>query len=209
MSLTISPIPLAAIAPMMPWPRTKRPTPDQACPKPAIGVRTPVASSSRAMAPSVACDELPGLFEGELGDAIEVEQRRQLLGEGVDEVDLPVEVQDLGAERLLFGLPGGEAFEQRGDGVGAGRAGHPPDVLVQVRHRHARAAAGGGVAVEQHALGVLDRDRRPERLGDLRDEGPRVALAPDDLLEDWWHAYRPSTSRAFCSSASGSNGLVM
>ena len=60
-------------------------------------------------------DQVPRFLQRELGDALEVEQRRQLLREAVDQVDLAIEVQHLGAERLALDLAGHQVIEQRRD----------------------------------------------------------------------------------------------
>ena len=53
-SLTISPTPVCAIVPMMPWPRRKPWSTGISSPKPATEVSTPLSSSSSMITPSVA-----------------------------------------------------------------------------------------------------------------------------------------------------------
>ena len=51
--------------------------------------------------------------ERQPGHALDVEQRGELLGEAVNQIDFAVEVQDLGAERVTLRFFRDEMIEQR------------------------------------------------------------------------------------------------
>jgi hypothetical protein len=157
-------------------------------------------------------DQVTCLLQREVRHALDVEQRRQLLGEAVDQVDLAIEVQDLGAERLAFDLLRDQMVEQRRDRPGARRSRHPPELLLGVRDREARARARVlSLTVQQATGGILDAHRHAQCVRQGGHQRAGALLPADDVTQrDAAHCiHRPRTSRAFCSSASGSNGLVM
>ena len=140
-------------------------------------------------------DQVPRFLQGQLRHAVEVQQRRQLLGEAVDQVDLAVEVQHLGPERLALDLLRDQVLEQRGNRARARlRPGDPAQAGFVVEHGEPGARrVRRRVAVQEPARGVLDRDRRAERRGDGGDQVPGVGLAPDDVAQgDTRHATVPA-----------------
>ena len=158
-------------------------------------------------------DEVTRLLQRELRDALDVEQRRQLLREAVDQIDLAIEVQHLGAERLLLDVIATPGVEQRRHGrrVALGPATQPSTLRRRASPgtRPRRRQRG---AVEHAPVGVLDGTRgrrapRPRAVSSASRAGlaPRICRRRDAAH----HGQRPSTSRAFSSRASGSNGLVM
>ena len=125
-SLTISPMPLAATAPTMPRPRGSRRARGSSSPKPATVDSVPsfVEQHDGAVGGD---DRVPGFAQRELGHALDVEQRRQLLREAVDQIDLAIEVQHLGTERLALHLLRHQVIEQRGDGPRRFGSAHPAE----------------------------------------------------------------------------------
>ena len=208
-------MPLAAIAPMMPSPRRKPLEPGISSPKPATAVSAPVASSSSITTPSVATIRCRASCRVSARDALQVEQRRQLLREAVDQVDLAIEVQHLGAERLALGLalrPDAPAASPRR--AAARRPSTHPRLASPCRDRErARRGDAGAVAVQQPALGVLDRDRRAERRRQTPSPARARRAGARCICRSATAAIGHVTCRArrapSASSASGSNGLVM
>ena len=144
-----------------------------------------------------------------LGHALDVEQRRQLLREAVDQVDFAIEVQDLGTERLALHFLRHQVLEQRRDGPRRLGSAHPPERCPVVLHGVARRRGRPRhLAGQEAAIGVFDGHASADRRGDGVDDCPGTAPAADQLAQAD-AAHRPSTSRAFISSASGSKGLVM
>ena len=142
-------------------------------------------------------------------DALDIEQRSQLLREAVNEIDLAIEMQHLGTERFALHFFGDQVIEQTGDGPGLHGTRNPSETRLSEHHRKASRAVARRHAMQQAAFSVLDGHVPTQRGGDGRHERLRLRLAPDDLSEVSSRHYSPSTSRAFCSSASGSKGLVM
>ena len=164
-------------------------------------------------APSVATIRWRASLQRELRDALDVEQRRQLLREAVDQVDLAVEVQHLGAERLaldLLGRPGDRAAWPRPARPAGPRT--QPSGVPSWSTGKARGAAGAAAS---------PASSRPSRSSTATGAPSAAASASTTARAPPWlpttclvrrgsrAAHRPSTSRAFSSSASGSNGLVM
>ena len=129
-------------------------------------------------------DHLSRLLQRELRDAFEVEECRQFLRKGVNEVDLAVQMQDLGAERLSLRFARGEVPEQRRDRLRRVRSRDPAEAGLAVGHRKAlRRVPGGQLAVEQSSVRVHDRHRRTERGRDGRQQGARRRGPANQLPE--------------------------
>lgn len=118
-------------------------------------------------------------------------------------------MQHFGAERLALDLACHEMVEQRRDRASRGRPGYPPERLIVVLHGEPRRTVGASGTLQHAPLEVLDRHGHAERPGDGVDQRTRLLVPSDDLPEGDARHQSASTSRAFASSASGSNGLVM
>ena len=201
---------------MMPCPRRKPGSAGSSSPKPATDVSAPVSSSSSMISAVGGDDQVPRLLQRELRHALDVEQRRQLLGEAVDQVDLAIEVQHFGAERLALACR--VATRCSSSVATAPRlapARTPSRGCVLVRDREARRDGGllARLAVQQAAVGVLDGHRRRRARPTIGDtQRARLRLAPDQLPERGsGHDVPTDRARRAPSAAArpGSNGLVM
>ena len=206
--------PDAATAPMMPTPRRNPLRRGSSSPNPATVWSAPVASSSSIRTPSVATIICRASLQRQPRDAVQIEQRRELLREAVDQIDFAIEVQHLGAERLLLGIPGHEMVAgapptgpRRARTAGPSRApGRRPVSSASVAAPSPEPRHGACCpSASSTATGDAERTRRS------RSKGAGIPLTPQRAAGRARESSRqsPRTSRAFCSSASGSNGFVM
>jgi hypothetical protein len=112
-------------------------------------------------------DHVTRFLQREAGDAIQIEQRRELFRKAVDQVDLAIQIQDLCCERLLLRGARDEMLEQDRDGARRFRPCDRAETDVfELDRKMMDAVDGRQFAVQEPAFSILDRDGHAEHVSD-------------------------------------------
>ena len=165
-------------------------------------------------------DEPLRLRERGLADGRRVEQRCQLLGELLNQMDFAIEMKNFSGERAILRLFAARCWKQHGHGGRSrARTGHKAqNSRLRNRSVHATELCPCGRKprrLEQERSRRIDNARcrcSPTCSNDGKIPGPSAEKRFQSQARHMPHrptVGRPSTERALATRASGSNGLVM